>query len=144
MSAPPPFHLAFPVREIETTRAFYVDVLGCRVGRSTERWIDFDFQGHQISAHVVPPEDGPAAFATPTNTVDGEEVPVRHFGLILEWGAWERLAERLRARQADFVIEPTVRFAGLPAEQATLFVRDPSGNALEFKSFRDPDAVFEA
>lgn len=133
----PPFHLAFPVTDIEATRRFYADTLGCRVGREAERWIDFDFFGHQISAHLVDRAEEAA-----TNPVDGDNVPVRHFGAILEWGHWEALAERLRAAQAEFVIEPHVRFAGRPGEQATMFIRDPSGNALEFKSFRDRAMVF--
>lgn len=133
-----PFHLAFPVRDIEATRRFYVDVLGCTVGREDTRWIDFDFYGHQISAHLV--DGAPADLAS--NPVDGDDVPVRHFGVILAWDAWHELAERLRAAGVRFVIEPRVRFAGQVGEQATFFLRDPSGNALEMKSFRDPSRVF--
>lgn len=133
----PRFHLAFPVRDIESTRRFYVERIGCVVGRETERWIDFDFHGHQISAHVVD-ETGTVAH----NPVDGKQVPVRHFGLILEWREWESLAERLRSAHAEFLIEPCIRFAGEPGEQGTFFVRDPSGNALEFKTFRDERDVF--
>lgn len=134
----PPFHLAFPIRDIEETRVFYRDLLGCAVRREAPRWIDFDFFGHQLSAHVVDAaEERPA-----TNQVDGKAVPVRHFGAILEWDAWHRLAERLRAAGIDFVIAPYVRFAGEVGEQATMFFLDPSGNALEFKSFRDPGQVF--
>ncbi len=132
------FHLAFPVRDIESTRTFYVDVLGCRTGREAERWIDFDFHGHQISAHVAADETAAA-----TNPVDGDRVPVRHFGLILDWDTWERLAERLRRHAATFLIEPRVRFEGQAGEQGTFFVSDPSGNALEFKAFRRDGAVFE-
>ncbi|NUP98149.1 MAG: VOC family protein [Planctomycetaceae bacterium] len=135
---PAPFHLAFPVNDIAATRAFYVDVLGCKVGRSAERWIDFDLGGHQISAHLVERE----LTRADTNLVDGDNVPVRHFGLILEWRAWHAFAERLRARGTRFLIEPHVRFKGEVGEQATLFVVDPSGNALEFKSFQDPRRVF--
>lgn len=135
---PAPFHLAFPVSDIAATRAFYVDVLGCKVGRSAERWIDFDLGGHQLSAHLV---DAQLA-RSETNPVDGDNVPVRHFGLILEWRAWHELAERLRARGTRFLIEPHVRFKGEVGEQATLFLVDPSGNALEFKSFQDPRRVF--
>lgn len=135
---PAPFHLAFPVTDIAATRAFYVDVLGCTVGRSAERWIDFEFAGHQLSAHLI---DQQLAGAD-TNLVDGDNVPVRHFGLILEWRAWHEFAERLRARGTRFLIEPHVRFKGEVGEQATLFLVDPSGNALEFKSFQDPRRVF--
>lgn len=132
----PRFHLAFPVRDLESTRAFYEGILGARVGRSAERWIDFDLQGHQISAHVAP------ADTVTTNPVDGDDVPVRHFGLILPWDAWQALADRLRGLGVAFLIEPHVRFRGEPGEQATLFVQDPSGNALEFKAFRDDASVF--
>ncbi|HET8551069.1 MAG TPA: VOC family protein [Gammaproteobacteria bacterium] len=133
----PQFHLAFPVTDIEATRRFYVDALGCRVGREAERWIDFEFFGHQISAHLVARLENAA-----TNPVDGDDVPVRHFGAILDWGDWHALAERLQSARAEFIIKPHVRFAGRPGEQATLFIRDPSGNALEFKAFRDPGAIF--
>jgi extradiol dioxygenase family protein len=138
MSARPAFHLAFPVTDLEAARRFYVDLLGCRVGRSAERWIDFDFHGHQISAHLV---DASLARAE-TNPVDGDDVPVRHFGAILEWNAWHALAETLRARGAKFLIEPHLRFRGQIGEQATMFLLDPSGNALEFKSFQDTSRVF--
>ncbi len=133
----PPFHLAFPVDDLDAARAFYVGRLGCREGRSAPRWVDFDFHGHQLSAHLV--ERVPAAV---TNDVDGDDVPVRHFGLVLPWQEWHALAERLRREGADFLIEPHVRFAGEPGEQATLFVRDPAGNALEFKSFHDAESLF--
>lgn len=133
----PPFHLAFPVRDIGETRAFYGELLGCPEGRSSERWVDFDFFGHQLVAHLV--EGGDDAG---TNPVDGDAVPVPHFGAVLEWGAWEALAERLRGADHAFVIEPRVRFQGEVGEQGTFFVRDPSGNALEFKAFRDPSRLF--
>ena len=133
----PPFHLAFPVRDVESTRAFYAGVLGCPVGRSAERWIDFDFFGHQLSAHVAD-ED-----ALATNVVDGDDVPVRHFGVLLSMERWRTLAERLRAAGVRFLIEPKIRFVGEVGEQATLFVRDPSGNALEFKAFADPRRLFQ-
>jgi extradiol dioxygenase family protein len=133
-----PFHLAFPVTDLEATRAFYVSVLGCATGRESERWIDFDWGGHQLTAHLVaqgmPPE--------PTNRVDGDEVPVKHFGLILAWDEWHAVAARLRAAGTKFVIEPHIRFAGQVGEQATMFFRDPSGNALELKSFRDERQIF--
>lgn len=134
----PPFHLAFPVKELASTRAFYEGTLGCRVGRTAESWIDFDFFGHQISAHVKPEETARAR----TNDVDGDQVPVRHFGAILDWQDWHSLADRLKAAGARFIIEPHVRFAGEVGEQATFFLLDPSGNALEFKSFRDMARVF--
>lgn len=134
----PQFHLAFPVRDLGETRRFYLEVLGCREGRSAERWIDFDFRGHQISAHLRPDEVGNAR----TNEVDGDRVPVRHFGLILEWADWHALADRLREAGVKFLIEPHVRFKGELGEQATMFFTDPSDNALEFKSFKDPGQVF--
>ena len=131
-----PFHLAFPIRNVRETRSFYVDLLGCEEGRSAERWVDFDFFGHQITGHVVPA--GPAA----ANPVDGDSVPVPHFGAVLGWAEWEALQERVRAAGVAFVIGPRVRFAGEVGEQGTFFLHDPSGNALEFKSFRDPDRLF--
>lgn len=134
----PPFHLAFPVTDLEATRAFYTGLLGCVVGREDARWIDFDFFGHQISAHLVDlaPEPGP------TNEVDGKAVPVRHFGAVLDWDGWLALAERLRGADIVFLIEPHIRFAGQVGEQATLFIQDPSGNGLEFKAFKDPQRLF--
>lgn len=133
-----PFHLAFPVDDLEATRAFYAGLLGCTVGREAEHWIDFDFHGHQISAHVRPGVAGTAA----TNEVDGDDVPVRHFGAVLDWDAWESLAARLADAGIPFRIEPRVRFQGEPGEQGTFFVPDPSGNVLEFKAFRDPARLF--
>lgn len=138
MSDLPSFHLAFGVSDLETTRRFYLDVIGCSEGRSAPRWVDFDLQGHQLSAHLV---DGVAA--APTNPVDGDQVPIPHFGLILEWPAWEALAERVRGHGQGFVIEPRVRFQGQAGEQGTFFLRDPSGNHLEFKAFRSRAQVFE-
>ncbi len=132
------FHLAFPVRDLESTRRFYVEVLGCRVGRSSDRWIDFDFGGNQITAHLV--DEAPLSEAH--NPVDGHQVPVRHFGLILPMEEWEALAQRLRERNTEFIIEPYVRFQGQVGEQATMFLLDPSGNALEFKAFRSEDHIF--
>ena len=134
----PPFHLAFPIRDIEETRLFYRDVLGATVGREAERWIDFDFYGHQISAHVLDePEADPAC-----NQVDGRAVPVRHFGLVLPMPEWESLRDRFAEAQIDFLIEPHIRFVGLPGEQATMFLTDPSGNGLEFKAFADHNSIF--
>jgi len=138
MSERPAFHLAFAVRDLDSTRAFYKDLLGCSEGRSAPRWIDFDFFGHQISAHLVDDD----AEALPTNPVDGDAVPARHFGVILEWTAFDALAERLRAAGVSFRIPPRIRFQGEIGEQKTMFLDDPSGNALEFKSFRDMGQVF--
>ncbi len=135
-----PFHLAFPVRDLEQTRAFYRDVIGCRIGRTADRWIDFDIFGHQVTAHLRPEDCRPAE----TNPVDGDPVPVRHFGAILDWESWHRMAERLRSAGQAFLIEPHIRFEGQVGEQATMFFLDPSGNALEFKSFKDPSQVFAA
>lgn len=133
-----PFHLAFPVRDIEETRRFYVDVLGCRVGRASDRWIDFDFYGHQLSAHIGTEELRPAA----TNPVDGDKVPVRHFGVILSMEEWSELEQRLHRQDTTFLIQPHIRFKGEVGEQATMFFLDPSGNALEFKAFRNPKLIF--
>jgi extradiol dioxygenase family protein len=135
----PLFHLAFPVHDLEAARAFYGGVLGCPEGRSDPSWIDFNFFGHQLVAHLQPGAAGDRA----TNAVDGHGVPIPHFGLVLPtMEEWRRLADRLRAGGIAFVIEPYIRFAGLPGEQATMFVRDPSGNALEFKAFQDLSQVF--
>lgn len=131
-----PFHLAFPVTDLAATRAFYTDILGCRVGRHSDTWIDFDLYGHQIVAHLAPAADHTS------NPVDGHDVPVPHFGVILEWETWQTLAERLRKAGIKFVIEPYTRFAGQTGEQATMFFLDPCGNALEFKAFKDPSQIF--
>lgn len=133
-----PFHLAVPVHDLEAARAFYGQTLGCREGRSADRWIDFDLYGHQFVAHLVPGYSGPAAGRNP---VDGHDVPVPHFGVVLTMSDWRTLAARLEGR-LDFLIEPHVRFAGRPGEQATMFFRDPSGNALEFKAFDDDTRLF--
>ncbi len=138
MSAPIPFHLAFPVTDLEATERFYVELLGCRVGRRDARWVDLDFYGHQLSAHLSAPDEGPPA----TNEVDGDDVPTRHFGAVLPWDAWEALARRLEAAGVAFLIAPRTRFEGRPGEQGTFFVRDPSGNAIELKTFRDPADLF--
>ncbi|BDI59453.1 VOC family protein [Qipengyuania nanhaisediminis] len=134
----PAFHLAFPVDDLAAARRFYGDLLGCREGRSSEEWIDFDFHGHQIVAHLAPESAGDKA----VNHVDGHGVPVPHFGLVLAMEEWEALAARLRAAGTQFVIEPTVRFRDRPGEQATMFLRDPAGNALEFKAFADEGQLF--
>ncbi len=133
----PRFHLAFPVHDLEEARRFYAGLLGCSTGRESDRWIDFDFFGHQIVAHLAPPERD-----TATNPVDGEDVPVRHFGVILEWDQWQKLAESLKQAKVKFIIEPGIRFQGQVGEQATMFFKDPSGNALEFKAFRDTSQIF--
>lgn len=134
----PPFHLAFPVSDLAATRTFYENTLGCSIGRTAERWIDFDFFGHQLSAHLRPEEVVQAR----TNEVDGDNVPVRHFGVILKWEQWHELAERLQEMGIRFIIEPHIRFKGQVGEQATMFLLDPSGNALEFKSFKDMKQIF--
>jgi len=131
-----PFHLAIRVRDLAQARAFYGGLLGCAEGRSSEAWVDFDFFGHQLVCHVVGSTDA-AAVSAASNPVDGHDVPVPHFGLVLEMPAWEALARRLQQAGVQFVIEPQLRFRGQPGEQATLFLLDPSGNALEFKAFHD-------
>lgn len=134
----PPFHLAFPVLDIERSREFYTRVLGCTVGREDRRWIDFNFAGHQITGHLI---DQPEA-TPPTNEVDGKQIPVRHFGLVLAWNDWQALAERLISEKVAFLVEPHIRFPGEVGEQATLFLLDPSGNGLEFKAFKNPARLF--
>ena len=134
----PPFHLAIPVDDLDAARAFYAGVLDCGEGRSSAQWIDFDFYGHQLVAHLVP---GRATDAG-TNPVDGHGVPVPHFGLVLPLGDWQALADRLTAAGTDFAIPPTIRFKGLPGEQATMFFRDPAGNAIEIKAFADLRQLF--
>lgn len=133
------FHMAAPIKDLEETREFYSGVIGCAVGREADSWIDFDFFGHQLSFHVKL-----EAFEAPeaTNPVDGKDVPVRHFGAILAWDEWHKLSERLQAAGTSFVIDPYIRFKGETGEQATMFFKDPSGNALEFKSFKDQSQVF--
>ncbi len=136
-----PFHLAFPVTELNSTRRFYGEVLGCPEGRSSPEWIDFDLFGHQIVAHLAPPKPA-AAPGDHHNEVDDHDVPVPHFGVVLDWDQFHHFAQRLREQGVKFVIEPYVRFAGQVGEQATMFFRDPSGNALEFKAFRDRSRLF--
>ncbi|WP_293031998.1 VOC family protein [Pandoraea sp.] len=133
-----PFHMAFPVHSLEKARAFYGDLLGCSEGRSAPDWIDFNLFGHQIVAHLAPSE----VHVSPTNAVDGHGVPVRHFGAILTMQQWTSLADRLTAAGTQFVIDPYIRFKGEAGEQATMFFLDPSGNALEFKSFANLDMLF--
>lgn len=134
----PPFHLAFPVNDLEAARAFYGGLLGCPEGRSDARWIDYDFFGHQIVAHLA---EG-AALRSAHNPVDGHDVPVPHFGAVLPMAEWRAMADRLEAAGVDFIIKPTVRFASQPGEQATMFFLDPSGNALEIKAMADPSKLF--
>jgi extradiol dioxygenase family protein len=134
----PPFHLAFPVDDLSAARRFYGDLLGCPEGRSAEHWVDFDLHGHQIVAHLAPD----AVRRRATNPVDGEDVPVPHFGLVLSMEQWKSLADRLESAGVAFVIPPTVRFKGEPGEQATMFLLDPAGNALEFKAMADPAKLF--
>lgn len=134
----PPFHLAIPVHDLAAARRFYGELFGCREGRSSPEWVDFDFFGHQLVAHHDPGRKPALHF----NPVDGHDVPVPHFGVVLAWEDWQHLADRLRAARTTFAIEPGVRFAGEAGEQATMFFYDPSGNALEFKAFRDPARLF--
>lgn len=136
-TAMPPFHLAFPVSDLSKTLDFYRGTIGCQVGRTSERWIDFDFFGHQVTAHLV--ENMPPVA---TNPVDGKDVPSSHFGAVLEWDQWHELRDRLQDAGLDFLIGPYVRFQGEVGEQATLFVTDPSGNGLEFKAFKNPEMLF--
>jgi extradiol dioxygenase family protein len=138
MSALHPFHLAFPVTSLAKARAFYGGLLGCPEGRSSDAWIDFDLYGHQIVAHLAPEEAGHRR----TSAVDGDDVPVRHFGVVLSMDEWDALAARLRKEGVKFIIEPHVRFKGEVGEQATMFLLDPCGNALEFKAFADPSRLF--
>ena len=133
-----PFHLAFPIKDIEITKSFYSKFLGCEIGREDKRWVDFNFFGHQLSAHVKPDE---LKLAT-KNAVDGKEVPVRHFGVVLGWDEWHELSKKLKKLKVEFIIDPYIRFKGEVGEQATMFFLDPSGNALEFKSFKDSSQIF--
>lgn len=133
-----PFHLAIPVDDLDAARHFYVDLLGAGVGRESDTWIDFDFYGHQLTVHKVAKVDTKSA----TNEVDGEQIPVRHFGVILTPPEWESLAARLEAEAVEFLIPPQVRFAGEAGEQRTLFICDPAGNGVEFKSFAEPSRIF--
>ena len=135
-----PFHLAMPIRNMDETRAFYTNILGCSIGREAEKWIDFNFFGHQVSFHLKPE----ALTGQATNIVDGKNVPVTHFGIILAWDIWHTLSQKLISHNIAFIIEPYIRFEGEVSEQATMFFLDPSGNALEFKSFKDQSQIFQA
>lgn len=132
-----PFHIAFPVQDLQATRVFYGDILNCPEGRSTEHWVDFNLYGHQIVAHL-----SPQAQRSSTNPVDGHAVPVPHFGVVLTLETWKQLRDRLLQAGVEFEIEPYIRFEGEPGEQATMFFRDPSGNALEFKAFKEITQLF--
>ena len=132
-----PFHLAFPVDDLEKTREFYTKTLGCKEGRSSDRWIDFDMYGHQVVAHLVDSVDN-----VETNPVDGDDVPASHFGVILESEEWTKLSKNLRDSNMELIIEPHTRFRGEPGEQSTMFFLDPCGNALEFKAFKSDDMIF--
>lgn len=133
-----PFHLAFPVNDLAAARRFYGELLGCPEGRCSDEWIDFNFYGHQIVAHLAPDQTGEAR----RNAVDGHGVPVRHFGIVLPMAEWQAMAERLKSAGTSFVIEPYVRFQGEAGEQATMFFMDPSGNAIEIKAFADISGLF--
>ncbi|GGZ78904.1 VOC family protein [Algibacter mikhailovii] len=136
---PQPFHLAIPVYNLDHCRVFYRDVLGCEEGRSSDHWVDFNFFGHQLVIHYKPKTQSEELH---TNPVDGKDVPVPHFGVVLSWQDFHALAKALESKKIHFVIEPYIRFKGLPGEQATMFFYDPSGNALEFKAFKDMDQLF--
>ena len=140
MTTIPPFHVAVPVDDLAKARTFYRDVLGCEEGRSAEHWIDFNLFGHQYVVHYKPASGTPEAHHH--NPVDGHDVPVPHYGVVLEWEVWESLAQRVKDHGIPFVIEPYIRFKGLPGEQATMFFLDPAGNALEFKAFKDIGQMF--
>ena len=133
-----PFHVAFPVHDLELAKEFYTGTLGCTIGRSSEHWIDFNLFGHQIVAHLSPEEVG----LVKTSSVDKKNVPVRHFGVVLDWNHWHEFSDHLKSRNVNFVIEPYIRFKGEVGEQATMFLVDPSHNALEFKSFKDQEFLF--
>ena len=139
MSSISPFHLAIPVDNLELCRAFYRDTLNCEEGRSNKLWVDFNFYGHQLVIHYKPKEENDNLH---TNPVDGKDVPVPHFGVVLPWGTFHELALSLEQKEIDFIIKPYIRFKGLVGEQATMFFKDPSGNALEFKAFKDINQLF--
>ena len=134
-----PFHLAFPVKNLEDTKKWYCDVLGCTLGRESDDWVDFNFYGHQVVAHLSSNFN-----VNQTNEVDGEQVPIRHFGVILTTNDWDRLRDKLESKEIEFIIQPNVRFENSSGEQKTMFISDPSGNALEFKCFQNDDMIFES
>lgn len=135
----PRFHLAFPVHDLEKAKSFYTSTLGCPLGRESDNWIDFDLYGHQVVAHLSPKD----CMNTKTNPVDGDSIPARHFGVILPWADWEELCKILISRNIEFLIKPRIRFKNVSGEQGTFFIQDPSGNALEFKSFKNDKDVFK-
>ena len=135
----PRFHLAFPVHDLEKAKTFYTSTLGCPLGRESDNWIDFNLYGHQVVAHLSPKD----CINTKTNPVDGDSIPARHFGVILPWAEWEELCKILISRNIEFLIKPRIRFENVPGEQGTFFIQDPSGNALEFKSFKNDNDVFK-
>ena len=135
----PRFHLAFPVHDLEKAKTFYASTLGCPLGRESDNWIDFNLYGHQVVAHLSPKD----CMNTKTNPVDGDSIPARHFGVILPWADWEELCKILISRNIEFLIEPRIRFKNVSGEQGTFFIQDPSGNALEFKSFKNDNDVFK-
>ena len=140
MNSLQPFHLAFPVKDLSETKEIYTQVLGCTLGRSSDHWIDFNLFGHQVVAHLKPEEVGKVK----TSDVDKKQVPVRHFGIVLDWDKWHEFSKDLKEKSVKFLIEPYIRFKGEVGEQATMFFLDPSGNALEFKSFKDPQMLFKS
>ena len=140
MNSLQPFHLAFPVKDLYETKKFYTQVLGCTLGRSSNHWIDFNLFGHQVVAHLNPDEVNQAK----TSEVDDKQVPIRHFGIVLDWEQWHEFSDNLKEKGVKFLIEPYIRFKNEVGEQATMFFLDPSGNALEFKSFKDPKMLFKS
>ena len=138
MNKLPPFHLAISVNNLEVCRLYYREILGCIEGRSSDYWVDFDFFGHQLVIHLDKNKSVPSS----SNTVDGKEVPVPHFGIILEWKVFNNFVDLLTKKKIKFIIKPYTRFKGLPGEQSTMFFKDPSGNYLEFKSFKNPKQIF--
>ena len=139
MKTQQPFHLAFPVRDLAEAKIFYTEIVGCTLGRSSKEWIDFNMFGHQVVAHLSPEESQRSNVAN----VDGKKVPVRHFGIVLEWNQWHIFSDKLKQKGVEFLIEPYIRFKNEAGEQATMFFLDPSGNALEFKSFKNPEMLFQ-
>ena len=135
----PRFHLAFPVHDLEKAKTFYASTLGCPLGRESDNWIDFNLYGHQVVAHLSPKD----CMNTKTNPVDGDSIPARHFGVILPWAEWEELCKILISQNIEFLIKPRIRFKNVPGEQGTFFIQDPSGNALEFKSFKNDNDIFK-
>ena len=133
-----PFHIAFPVYNIDVTIKWYKNILGCTIGRQDKKWVDFNFYGHQISGHLIDQDDT----TIQTNIVDGENIPARHFGIILKKSEWKNLSEKLKSKNIEFIIKPNIRFKGQKGEQSIFFIKDPSGNVLEFKSFKNDEMIF--